>query len=585
MNNIGDITKAFKLPITYNSKITRLDDNIKTDLELVESINNGNKSDDKSDNKQDNKPEKQTLYSKLFSPQSNLGKTLLNSWSEYFSYDKKFLGANQEVFKTAKVEPMNNIDDVFNLWLSVKNDTGFLEKYQYVDWQFFERLNTNSQFLQFMSVYSFASPIISLLMPVILCIVPFFMLKIKRINITLSKYFEILKKVMTQLPLNNWANMTSLTMENKVYTVVSTVFYIFQLYQNVLSCIRFYTNQYNIENTLSKWREFITHTIKQADNLLEVTGRHVPFYLFNNNLKTKIASLKRLEGYLNKIKPFKLGYKELSNVGYNMKHFYEFYKNDTIKDTINYAFGINAYFEHICGIQNQLKYCRLNKCKFTKKRCSFKDAYYPMIEHDAAVKNSYSLKANSLITGPNAAGKTTLLKTTLFNILISQQIGFGYYKSAKLAPYNYLHCYLNIPDTSGRDSLFQAEARRCKDILDKIKCSTERHFCIFDEIYSGTNPYEATASASSYIELLSTFKNVGFMLTTHYIDICKKNTKKNIKNYHMAINQVNNNLEYTYLLKDGISGIRGGIKVLRDLGYPDDMIKNTDSYLENAPAQ
>ena len=53
----------------------------------------------------------------------------------------------------------------------------------------------------------------------------------------------------------------------------------------------------------------------------------------------------------------------------------------------------------------------------------------------------------------------------------------------------------------------------------------------------------------------------------------------------MAINQVNNNLEYTYLLKDGISGIRGGVKVLRDLGYPDDMIKNTDSYLENAPAQ
>ena len=40
MNNIGDITKAFKLPITYNSKITRLDDNIKTDLELVETINN-----------------------------------------------------------------------------------------------------------------------------------------------------------------------------------------------------------------------------------------------------------------------------------------------------------------------------------------------------------------------------------------------------------------------------------------------------------------------------------------------------------------------------------------------------------------
>jgi len=234
MNNISDIndiTKSFKLPITYSSKTTRLDDNIKIDLELIEPRN-----EDESDNISD----KQTLYSKLFSPQSNLGKTLLNSWCEYFSYDKKFLKANQDIFKTANVEPMNNIDDTFNLWLSVKNDTGFLEKYQYIDWKFFETLNSNSQFLQVMCIYSFASPIISLLLPVILCIVPFFMLKIQKIDITLSKYFEILKKVMTQLPLNNWGNMASLTMENKVYTVVSTFFYIFQLYQNVLFVIESY---------------------------------------------------------------------------------------------------------------------------------------------------------------------------------------------------------------------------------------------------------------------------------------------------------------------------------------------------------
>ena len=73
-----------------------------------------------------------------------------------------------------------------------------------------------------------------------------------------------------------------------------------------------------------------------------------------------------------------------------------------------------------------------------------------------------------IITGPNAAGKTTLLKTTTINIILSQQWGCGFYRKCSISPYSHIHCYLNIPDTSGRDSLFQAEARRCKEILDAI---------------------------------------------------------------------------------------------------------------------
>ena len=115
--------------------------------------------------------------------------------------------------------------------------------------------------------------------------------------------------------------------------------------------------------------------------------------------------------------------------------------------------------------------------------------------------------------------KTTILKTTIFNIILSQQIGFGFYTSANINPYKYIHCYLNIPDTSGRDSLFQAEARRCKEILESVINNTERHFCIFDEIYSGTNPYEAISGAYAYLTFLSKYKNFKFMLTTHYVSL------------------------------------------------------------------
>ena len=154
---------------------------------------------------------------------------------------------------------------------------------------------------------------------------------------------------------------------------------------------------------------------------------------------------------------------------------------------------------------------------------------------------------------------------------MSQQLGIGFYKKALINPYRYIHSYINIPDTSDRDSLFQAEARRCKDILDILLMSSnlERHFCIFDEIYSGTNPTEAIASAYSFLKYISNFSNMDFLLTTHYISLCNLlDNCKNISNKQMNVNDNN----YTYKLIDGISNIKGGIKVLDELLYPEEIL-------------
>ena len=97
-----------------------------------------------------------------------------------------------------------------------------------------------------------------------------------------------------------------------------------------------------------------------------------------------------------------------------------------------------------------------------KKKNIFKNNYYAALKNNKPIKNTVKLQKNMIITGPNASGKTTILKSTLINIIFTQQFGCGFYDSGKLKPYKYIHCYLNIPDTSGRDSLFQAEARRCK---------------------------------------------------------------------------------------------------------------------------
>ena len=114
---------------------------------------------------------------------------------------------------------------------------------------------------------------------------------------------------------------------------------------------------------------------------------------------------------------------------------------------------------------------------------------------------------------------------------------------------------MNIPDTNGRDSLFQAEARRCLDILREMdEKKNEKHFAVFDELYSGTNPFEAISSAYSYLHYISKNKNIKFILTTHFIKLCELLEKDNkyIQNCCMETNMYNDNPQYKYKMKKGI---------------------------------
>ena len=103
---------------------------------------------------------------------------------------------------------------------------------------------------------------------------------------------------------------------------------------------------------------------------------------------------------------------------------------------------------------------------------------------------------------------------------------------------------------------------------------------MFDELYSGTNPVEASKASYAFLSYLTEFKDVHFMLTTHYNCVCKNVLKKQptkIKNYKMDVKEVVNasgdkQLEYTYKMVSGISNVEGAINVLRTLEYPQRII-------------
>ena len=600
--NLDKIADYFPLPISYNAKKSALSHHIINDLELTECID----------------PTATSIYSHICAPSHCLGKKMLSQIPLTYTTDKAFLKDTQRLLKShssiefdkgdeLKEETCNNqFQRVVDIYDEIKNDLSFRDKYYYLDWDHIMFLNKSEWFMQFMSLYNLSSPLLSLFLPIIMLIIPFFIIKMKGMSLTMTEYIDVLKQIIANHALGKvFTKFHDSDMQQKAYLVVSAAFYVFSIYQNVLVCTRFYNNMTRVYSFLSKFHQYLDHTTANMDRLI-ITCTTLPSYApFIAVLQGKLAKLKQFQSKLDCIDDlhdFSVSFATMKQIGYVMTLFYDIYESDDIHNALMYSFGFNGYMDVMRGLQQNLKSKHLNYCSFSLKKgrkvvkgkqaktkeavgvgpqkTAFTNAYYPALIGSTAVKNTYDLSKHLIITGPNASGKTTTLKTTLINILLSQQFGCGCYDSATVRPYKYMHCYLNIPDTIGRDSLLQAEARRCKHIIDAVKESgtKDMHFCIFDELYSGTNPEEAIISAYVVMNYLAKHKNVTTMLTTHYADLCMKLEKKeNMKNCHMKVlKSGEDNFEYTYLLENGISFVKGGVKVLMDMDYPQEIIDNAN---------
>jgi len=562
----------FHLPISFLDNKKCIEKHVINDLELQKTDNTN------------------SLYEYVFNPEKcPFAQKTIPLWSAYYTSDKHFLKDSQKLINNKIPKIDTDYINVDEIWKEIKGNNSFEDKYFYIDWEKLKFLNTNSTFLQCMSIYSMSSPILSLAIPIFFMIFPFILLKIQGVPLTMSKYIEVLKVMFQKHQLGQIFMIDSVAWEKRIYIIISLCFYVFQIYQNVMSCIRFYKNITKIHEQLFTIRDYIGDTMKRMNEFEENCKSLKTYEPFIIHMKEKREILTEMYKELETISENNISFKKVIEIGHIMKYFYKLYKNTQYHDALQYSFGFNGYIHNINNLKKSVESgimsaFKMPGTKVNKRKLKFKNAYFPSLVGKNPIKNTYKMKKPMLITGPNAAGKTTMIKTTIFNILCSQQFGFGYYESATFLPFDYIHCYINIPDTSGRDSLFQSEARRCKDILTIMKEAGENasHFCVFDELYSGTNPYEAIASATAFLRYLNKYTNSSYMITTHFLDICNRMEKdKTILNMHMKIDEsVNGDFIYTYKIQKGISHIKGGVKVLRDLDYPQYIIDETKRMID-----
>lgn len=569
VSNLEKINEHFHLPISYNSKKTELRKNIIDDLELVETVD----------------PSGSSIYSLAFQPSTCFGKKVLEKLPNFYTTDITFLKDTQKILTSySGIDCDIDFSNIMDIWDEIKNDTGFKEKYHYIDWPMWEHLNKSEWFLQILSLYNLTSPVLSFIVPIVILFIPFFIIKAKGLPITFSEYLDVLKIVAANHAIGKlFTQFGSVKTEEKIYLIVSAGFYVFSIYQNILTCFKFHQNMIKIHSHLKYIQRYIEFTEKNMNNFLLFSQNMTSYDEFNSRIREKIHILIQFKEKLQRITPYQMNIQKIGELGIVLKHFYDIYQDSIYNDAFMYSFGFNGYIDNLQGIKKNIQDGFLHFTKFSlkKRKNVFKNAYYPALMRSKPVKNDINFKKNIILTGPNASGKTTVLKSALINIIFSQQMGCGFYESATIRPFDFIHCYLNIPDTSGRDSLFQAEARRCMEILDIIRDeenSGKTHFCAFDELYSGTNPADAIMSSLAFMEFLIKNKCTTCILTTHFTDVCKRlDNNSAIINFHMKTENKNENgdFNYTYMLKKGISELRGGLKILNDMNYPKEIINKT----------
>jgi len=563
--------QQFKLPIEYlnSSDIYSLSPIVSSDLELVVTKS------------------QRSMYEYLFQPTHTFGKLLVPSWGKTYTTNTIFLNDTRHIVENfdqynecVKTENPVDCGRMFEVWDTVKQDTSFHERYGYMEWEMLKQFNRSPPFLQLLSFMNVLSPAVSLLLPFIFILFPFLLLKIQGVPISFETYKEVLMNIAKHHFIGKTlANLQSFSWDKIVYLIITMGLYGLQIYQNAMSCVRYYRNITKITNVVLDTRQFAEHSIRSMENFLLISDKCSSYNEFCQNVRVQCDRLKEIQTRLIGVTPYRHTMSSFMKNGELLTHLYQLYENPEYEECLRFAMGFEGYMDNIGGVHKNIKSGVVHFANFNKENeCEIQKQYYPPLMNEENVKNDCSMKENIIITAPNKAGKTTILKTTAVNIIFSQQVGCGFYTSATINPYTHIHSYLNIPDTSERDSLFQAESRRCKEIIDIINenqdTTNSRHFCIFDELYSGTNPDEATQAGKAFLTYLSKYPNVRFMLTTHYVKICKHFKKSNIvRNYKMLVDVLpDGNFEYKYRMKPGISKLKGGIRVLKDMNYPAEIL-------------
>ena len=210
-----------------------------------------------------------------------------------------------------------------------------------------------------------------------------------------------------------------------------------------------------------------------------------------------------------------------------------------------------------------------------------KQGRHPVIERfmeegEEYVANDLFLDSASqqiiILTGPNMAGKSALLRQTALIVFMAQIGSFVPAQSAKIGVADKIFTRVGASDNISRgESTFMVEMTETSTILHNL---SERSLILLDEIGRGTSTFDGMSIAWGIVEFLhKSSKRPKTLFATHYHELNELETLyERVKNYHISVKEVDNNVIFLRKLERGGVAHSFGIHVARLAGMPREVI-------------
>lgn len=487
------------------------------------------------------------------------------------------LECRQRVVKNLK-EKLLASSDQFNrlkvlendmLWMYEIKDTdkGFDMLYDMVyfnSWMI-KKLNNNEQVLNTYNIYRIiGSPTIGIMSPITYFIIPYLILFYQmKVKVSFITYVKMIAKTIF--------SMSSVGILGKM-KYVSILFSIIFYFQGLFNSIEISKATYKISETITNKINNVVEYIQISKKLNdELWTNDISSFIEDPSI-TNISKTNYFDNY--KLKKFGI----FSGFGRQLK-IYKFIKNTMYVSLFRRIYILDALLS-ICNLEN------FSYPKFIKDAkapiVNITGMWHPCIDSTRRVTNDLYIEdqRNLIITGPNAGGKSTTIKTFLILIIFSQTFGISPVDEISLTPFYYISSQINIPDCKGKESLFEAEMYRSKNNIEVVSSLENDKFSILamDEIFNSTNPIEGISGAYAICKKLSSYNNNICIISTHYLYLTKlqKAYPDRFINYkiNVVMNDKNVVVRYPYKIKEGISRQYIAIELLKENGFDKDIIED-----------
>lgn len=473
------------------------------------------------------------------------------------------------------------------LWIYQSTDQDLQSLYDLVYFKFWmlKMLNHKDIVLTGHNLYKIiVSPLIGILTPITYFVIPYLIVRIKfKLKVGFIAYIKMMFNMMfssSSMFGSGFSNMRYLSY------CLSIIFY----FQGLFNSVEVSKAVYKISSLITEKTYAVAQFIKTAKQMQDIFWDDDILNAFFEDSTIALPNVNYFEAGDVGSPKFKL----FSNFGKSLK-IYKHFKKEMYIPLIKRCYMIDT----LIGILDAKDKLKLGNVEFVEGQDDFCEpklslckVWHPSLDQEKAVGNDVMIGEtykHIILTGPNAGGKSTLIKSVLLTPMLSQTICFANAESCRLTPFHYMNSQINIPDCKGKESLFEAEMNRSLESLQQLQLFQDKPtILVMDEIFNSTNPIEGIAGAYAIAKRISEFKNNVSIISTHFIYLTKLAKRcPSFAAFKMNVSiQDDTTFSYPYKLSRGVSRQYIALELLKRSGFEegilDDAIKIKNELLRSS---